>query len=423
MKRGLLLLSLIFMVNLSPIIILAEEMMEPYDDQKQNNSQVYIVYVKRPEERKWYESLFMQSDDTESWYESFLPTNTNGLEDDEPPRMVYSYRNVATGFAARLTAEEVKAMESKDGFISARPERILSLQTTHTPDFMGLNIQAGGFWEGSNFGKGVIIGVLDTGILPTHPSFSDEGVPPPPAKWKGRCEFNGTNCNNKLIGAKVFQHGSQQMESTAVDVEGHGTHTASTAAGNFVKDAGAFGNAKGTAAGMAPYAHLAIYKICFEYGCSESDILAAMDSAIDDGVDVLSLSIGGGSESFSQDGLAVGAFRAIQNGIFVSCSAANNGPLPQSVSNEAPWILTVGASTIDRSIRAIAKLGNGEEYDGESQFQPQDFNPKILLPLVYAGVNGNVKSQTTYFKSLSLYRKVFNLDSNTHSHVWVKILL
>jgi hypothetical protein len=174
---------------------------------------------------------------------------------------------------------------------------------------------------------------------------------------------------------------------------------------------------------MAPYAHLAIYKICFEYGCSESDILAAMDSAIDDGVDVLSLSIGGGSESFSQDGLAVGAFRAIQNGIFVSCSAANNGPLPQSVSNEAPWILTVGASTIDRSIRAIAKLGNGEEYDGESQFQPQDFNPKILLPLVYAGVNGNVKSQTTYFKSLSLYRKVFNLDSNTHSHVWVKILL
>ncbi|GLT62914.1 hypothetical protein SLA2020_355160 [Shorea laevis] len=225
---------------------------------------------------------------------------------------------------------------------------------------MGLNIKEGGFWNGSNFGKGVIIGVLDSGILPNHPSFSDEGVPPPPARWKGKCEFNGTNCNNKIIGAKIFQGGRRQMGPGPFDVSGHGTHTASKAAGNFVKDAGGFGNAKGTAAGMAPYAHLAIYKICFDYGCGESDILAAIDSAVDDGVDVLSLSFAEVSLPFYHSGLA--AFRAMQRGIVVSCSAGNSGPGRSTMLNEAPWILTVGASTIDRSIRATTKLGNGEEY-------------------------------------------------------------
>ncbi|GLT64281.1 hypothetical protein SLA2020_367850 [Shorea laevis] len=400
-KRGLLqamvvtslLFSFIFMLNVSPTMA-DQEITETYDE-KQSSLQTYIVYVKMPEERmsssmEYSGGIIDQkteySDDRERWYESFLPDdlNKNSWEDEQQPRMIYSYRNVASGFAARLTAKEVKAMEKKDGFISARPEMILSLQTTHTPDFMGLNFKEGGFWKGSNFGKGVIIGVLDSGILPNHPSFSDEGMPPPPARWKGKCEFNGTtNCNNKIIGAKTFQGGRRQVGPGPFDVTGHGSHTASTAAGNFVKDAGAFGNAKGTAVGMAPYAHLAIYKICFDYGCGESDILAAMDSAVEDGVDVLSLSIGGGSAPFHQDGLALGAFAAIQKGIVVSCSAANNGPGRTTTSNEAPWILTVGASTIDRSIRATAKLGNGEEYDGESQFQPQDFNPNTLFCLLF----------------------------------------
>ncbi|KAK9927384.1 hypothetical protein M0R45_024568 [Rubus argutus] len=206
---------------------------------------------------------------------------------------------------------------------------------------------------------------------------------PPPAKWKGKCDFNGTFCNNKLIGARSFQ-GGKTTGAPPVDLDGHGTHTSSTAGGNFVKGASVFGMANGTASGMAPYAHLAMYQICSEQGCSESDILAAMDTAVADGVDVLSLSLGGGSVPFYADGIAVGAFGAIQKGIFVSCSAGNEGPFYGSLSNEAPWILTVGASTIDRSIRATAKLGNGQEYDGESLFQDKNFSSN-LLPLVYAG--------------------------------------
>ncbi|XVF13247.1 hypothetical protein REPUB_Repub08aG0192100 [Reevesia pubescens] len=171
-------------------------------------------------------------------------------------------------------------MRTKKGFISARPQRILRKQTTHTPRFLGLH-QELGIWKESNFGKGVIIGVLNGGVLPTHPSFSDEGMPPPPAKWKGRCDFTAS----------------------------------STAAGRFVNYADVLGNAKGTAVGMAPLAHLAIYKVCFGEDCGDSNILAALDAAIEDGVDVLSLSIGGDTVPFFQDNIAVAGFAAMRNGV------------------------------------------------------------------------------------------------------------
>ncbi|KAK9984511.1 hypothetical protein SO802_034036 [Lithocarpus litseifolius] len=248
-----------------------------------------------------------------------MPFTTTSSNDQQ--HMVYSYHNVATGFAARLTEEEVKAMEGKDGFISAHPERILPLHTTHSPNFLG-----------------------------------DEGVPPPPAKWKGKCEFNGTLCNNKIIGARLFQNGGEPVGTPPFDDVGHGTHTANTAAGNFIENVNALGNANGTAVGMAPLAHLAIYKVCSEQGCLESNKLAALDTAIEDGVDVLSLSLGGFTAPFYEDSIALGAFTTIQKGILVSCSAANGGPFYGSLSNEAPWILTVGASTINRSIRATAKV-------------------------------------------------------------------
>lgn len=321
--------------------------------------------------------------------------------------MVYSYQNVISGFAARLTEEEVKAMEEKEGFVLARPERMLKKQTTHTPNFLGLYQQTG-FWRESNFGKGVIIGVLDGGIFPNHPSFSDTGIPPPPAKWKGKCEFNVSDCNNKLIGARSFNLGAKALKGEKAeapnDVDGHGTHTASTAAGGFVKNSDVLGNAKGTAVGMSPYAHLAIYKVCFgEPGddCPESDILAGLEAAVEDGVDVLSLSLGDASVPFFQDNIAVGSFAAIQKGIFVSCSAGNSGPLNGTLSNEAPWILTVGASTIDRSIVATAKLGNGEEFYGESIKRPTDIIP-TELPLVYAGADGNSESAVCAEGSLKI---------------------
>ncbi|KAI3691722.1 hypothetical protein L6452_31524 [Arctium lappa] len=130
-----------------------------------------------------------------------------------------------------------------------------------------------------------------------------------------------------------------------------------------------------------------MYKVCTVVDCEESVVLAGMDAAVEDGVDVLSVSLMLESLPFYNDSLAIGAFTAVQKGIFVSCSAGNSGPFNSSLSNEAPWILTVGASTMDRKIRATVSLGNNDSLDGESLFQPKDF-PKTLLPLVYPGSNG-----------------------------------
>ncbi|KAL5815320.1 hypothetical protein ACOSQ4_025961 [Xanthoceras sorbifolium] len=352
--------------------------------------QTYIVHLKQPEGR-----VLTESEDIENWHKSFLPSSV-ASSNMQQKRTVYSYKNVISGFAAKLTEEEVQLMKTMNGFVSARPERKLRLHTTRTPSFLGLQTDTG-FWKDSNFGKGVIIGILDGGIFPSHPSFSDEGMPPPPTKWKGRCEFNISSCNNKLIGARSFNIEGMVMKGEGAeppnDVDGHGTHVASTAAGGFVKKADVLGNAFGTAVGIAPYAHLAIYKVCFggDVDCAESNILAGLDAAVQDGVDVISLSLGDIPKPFFEDSVAVGSFAAIQKGIFVSCSAANAGPFNSTLSNEAPWVLTVGASTIDRRIAASAKLGNGEELSGESLFQPKDF-PSTLLPLVYAGMNGKPES-------------------------------
>ncbi|KAG8382325.1 hypothetical protein BUALT_Bualt05G0065700 [Buddleja alternifolia] len=360
-------LALSFLLNFHPFVTSKTLGHHP------NNLQTYILqtYIVHVEPQS--------NDNQESWYNSFLPTSVS--PSSVSPRILYRYRNVFSGFAAKLSADDIKVIQQKPGFVSARPERVLPLHTTHSPNFLGLN-QNLGFWNISNYGKGVIIGLLDTGVLPDHPSFDDEGLPPPPRKWKGKCEFNSTACNNKLIGARYFSNG----DGTPLDVEGHGTHTASTAAGNFVNGANIFGNANGTAVGVAPLAHIAMYKVCGESGCPESDIVAAMDAAIDDGVDILSLSLGASSLPFYEDNIALGAYRATEKGILVSCSAGNAGPDNKTLSNEAPWILTVGASTVDRKIRATAMLGNNVELEGESAFQPNGF-PSKKLEIVFPGGN------------------------------------
>ncbi|XP_051119425.1 subtilisin-like protease [Andrographis paniculata] len=317
------------------------------------------------------------------------------MSSDEPSRMVRQYRNVITGFAAKLYPEEVKEMEKMEGFLHARPENVYSLHTTHTPAFLDLSPDRGA-WLSSNYGKGVIIGVFDSGITPGHPSFDDTGVPPPPARWKGKCEFSGVACNNKLIGARNFLRGES---GPPIDSDGHGTHTASTAAGNFVPGANTFHQANGTASGMAPLAHLAVYKVCDHRDCSEGDLLAAIETAIEDGVDVISASLGGKGEPFYQDSNVIGSFYAALNGVFVSASADNSGPAMFSVTNAAPWMLTVGSSTLDRSIVARVSLGNREELDGQSLNQVTNL-PSVMLPLVYPGSQGDQAARFCHAGSL-----------------------
>lgn len=158
------------------------------------------------------------------------------------------------------------------------------------------------------------------------------------------------------------------------DMDGHGTHTASTAAGRRVKNASAIGGfAQGTASGGAPLARLAIYKACWAIPnhekadgntCFDDDMLAAMDDAIADGVDVLSVSIGTKEPTpFNMDGLAIGSLHAVKNNIVVAMSAGNSGPNASTLSNPAPWIITVGASSVDRKFVSSVVLGNGDKIE------------------------------------------------------------
>lgn len=296
------------------------------------------------------------------------------------------------GFAAMLTEEEVEDLSKKDGFLHAQPNKMYKLTTTHTPKFLGLESGGGQFWRRTaGYGKGVIIGVIDTGIWPTHPSFKDDGMSPPPAKWKGRCDFKSSKlCNNKIIGARSFNlniDGSRFGSSTPLDEVGHGTHTAGTAAGTFVMGASVLGTANGTASGIAPDAHLAIYNVCYSEGaCAAVDVLAGIETALNDGVDLLSISLGASETQLYNDILSIASFRAVvNNGVLVSASAGNGGPNSNSLVNASPWILTVGASTIDRRVRAIVKLGSGVKLEGQSSYQPEKekFNSSISLPLVY----------------------------------------
>lgn len=168
---------------------------------------------------------------------------------------------------------------------------------------------------------------------------------------------------SKVIGAKYFNLEDSNPASdnlSPADDMGHGTHTASTAAGAAVKDASLYGIGKGTARGGVPSARIAMYKVCWSVGCSDMDMLAGFDEAIADGVNFLSVSIGGPSRDFFSDSIAIGSFHAMTRGILTSCSAGNSGPRPMSVENSAPWILTVAASALDRQFTTLVAFGDGK---------------------------------------------------------------
>ncbi|CAN6854969.1 unnamed protein product [Brassica oleracea] len=328
------------------------------------------------------------------WYESSLKSISESAE------MLYTYNNAIHGFATRLTPEEADSLKTQPGVISVRPEQRYELHTTRTPLFLGLGVHNSGLFPETGPGSDVVIGVLDTGVWPESKSFSDEGYGPIPSTWKGECEagtkFTTSLCNRKLIGARFFVCGyeaeygpvDESKESRSPrDDDGHGTHTASTAAGSIVEGANLLGFANGTARGMAYRARVAVYKVCWKPQCFSSDVLAGIDKAIEDNVNVLSLSLGKRNRDYTND-VAMGAFSAMERGIFVSCSAGNDGPSPSSLSNVAPWITTVGAGTLDRDFPALVTLGNGKSYIGASLFKKDALPPK-LLPFVYAGSASN----------------------------------
>ncbi|KAJ4745925.1 Subtilisin-like protease [Rhynchospora pubera] len=342
------------------------------------SSSTYIVYVNPSHKPAPYHTHA-------AWHAALLQSLTI-----EPSyHLLYSYSS-NSAFAASLLPHHVPLLASHSSTLHIHPDTFVPLLTTRSPTFLGLPPYLSSV-PSSNPSMDVIVGVLDTGVWPEHPSFSDAGFSAVPSRWRGKCEsgpdFSSSVCNLKLIGARSFSRGYQAAggntsAASPRDLNGHGTHTATTAAGSPVANASLFGYASGIARGMAPGARVAVYKVCWTQGCYGSDILAGINGAIADGVDVLSMSLGGGSAPFFRDPVAVGTFSAIQRGIFVACSAGNSGPTPSSLTNTAPWIATVGAGSLDRDFPAYAQLGNGKQYTGVSLCSGE-WNEKEILPIVY----------------------------------------
>lgn len=340
-------------------------------------------------------------------YRSFLREHLPARVARPAPRLLYSYAHAATGFAARLTGGQAAHLASRrSAVLAVVPDATQQLHTTLTPSFLRLS-DSSGLLQASGGATDVVVGVIDTGVYPKdRASFAaDPSLPPPPSTFRGRCvstpAFNASAyCNNKLVGAKFFglgyeaAHGGGAVDETdsrsPLDTNGHGTHTSSTAAGSAVPNAAFFDYAKGTAIGMAPRARIAAYKACWARGCTSSDILMAFDEAIKDGVNVLSVSLGavGQAPPFYSDSTAVGAFSAVRRGIVVSASAGNSGPGEFTAVNVAPWILTVGASTVNRRFSANVVLGSGDTFAGTSLYAGTPLGPS-KIPLVYGGDVGS----------------------------------
>ncbi|KAE7999037.1 hypothetical protein FH972_003522 [Carpinus fangiana] len=387
--------------------------------------ETFIVYVSKSQKP----SLFTSH---HHWYASILRSLPPSPHGTATKKILYSYDRAVNGFSVRLTPTQAVQLARVPGVLSVIPDQARQLHTTRTPQFLGLADNSG-IWPNSEYAEDVIIGVLDTGIWPERLSFSDTGLSSVPTGWKGVCEtghdFPASACNRKIIGARAFHKGyesflerpmDESVESKSPrDTEGHGTHTASTAAGSAVANASFYEiYAYGEARGMATKARIAAYKICWKSGCYDSDILAAMDQAIADGVHVISLSVGatGWAPPYDLDSIAIGSFGAAQHGVLVSCSAGNSGPGPYTAVNIAPWILTVGASTIDREFPADVVLGDGRVFGGVSLYSG-DSPVDVKLPLVYAADCGSRYCYRGSLESSKVTGKIVVCDRGGNARV------
>jgi len=335
-------------------------------------------------------------------------------------RKVYDYKYGFNGFTAELTVAQAEALRREAGVLNVVKDELQTINTSLTPSFLGLTAP-GGLWDQlggvDSAGEDIIIGVIDSGIWPESESFSDRtGTNGNGSKggklsyhhipgWHGKCTpgeaFNASMCNQKLIGARRYNAAwggdaaiaaQRPWEYTSPrDYNGHGTHTSSTAGGNH--DVTLTGPAAvfGKASGMAPRARIAMYKALWSTQDGAlasgftSDLVAAIDQAVADGVDVINYSISGTTSNFLQPAEVAFLFAA-DAGIFVAASAGNSGPTPGSVEHPSPWITTVAAGTHNRTGVGSVTLGNGVTVNGVSLATA--VGPAPFIDSVNAGLPG-----------------------------------
>jgi subtilisin family serine protease len=305
------------------------------------------------------------------------------------PAALYSYSVTFPGFSANLTADQAYAMNSDPDVVAVSEDKMFKLDATteRTTDFLGLEKKRGiwdqlGGTKKNGAGSGVIVGVVDSGIWPESKSFASLKGPTTIPDWKGGCVAGEDNsfptnlCNDKLIGAQYFVDGFGRANVkkgeflSPRDGAGHGTHTTSTAAGDFGPRAVMPGGTDlGVVSGVAPAAHVAMYKACWEgataAGCAGADLTAAIDRAVADGVDVINFSIGGTTESSYFDPAEIAFMNAAQAGVFVAASAGNAGPGTSTLDHPSPWLTTVAASTYSINESTVV-FGNGLRRVGVS---------------------------------------------------------
>jgi subtilisin family serine protease len=334
-------------------------------------------------------------------------------------RKMYDYRYTFNGFAVALTEAQAAALRSTPGVVNVTKDTLQTANTSSTPTFLGLDANDG-LWTRLGFdraGEDIVIGVIDSGIWPESPSFSDRtGTNGNGSKggklsyhhlhgWHGKCEkgeaFKQSDCNQKLIGARRYNDAwggdagiaeDRPWEFTSPrDYNGHGTHTASTAGGNHGVVATGPAAIFGSISGMAPRARISVYKALWstEDGSLASgftsDLVAAIDQAVADGVDVINYSVSGSLTNFL-DPAEVAFLFAADAGVFVAVSAGNDGPASSTVAHPSPWVTTVAAGTHNRDGRGSVRLGNNALYNGPSLATP--VGPVPLIDASAAGLPG-----------------------------------
>lgn len=292
-------------------------------------------------------------------------------------KVTHQYRVAFNGMALRVPAARISALAALPGVAEVLEDPVLRPLTDTSPAFIGAPVLWSALGGQASAGEGVIVGVVDTGIWPEHPSLAnpDPGGKPyaPPPGGARLCEFNiGANpgpagsCSNKLIGARRFMAtyealvGLLPTEFTgARDDNGHGSHTATTAGGNRTVPASIYGRQLGIVSGIAPRAHVMAYKVCGDQGCYGSDSVAAINAAVLDGVDVINFSISGGANPYS-DAVSLAFLGAYNAGVFVAASAGNSGPGPNTTDHREPWTTTVAASTTTRQFESALTVASSD---------------------------------------------------------------